>query len=139
MYVDPVDPITRQTYDHVTPIPCDIIPRKIIEPDPDADDQDLCILRPEPLKRKPLLMFTPTEIKTTIRPNTFTAQDAGLDSNAELDQIWNTILVSKHSDTILQLLGKALSYSFTSSNTPDYSDARLSQLILYNTLRNKTI
>ena len=57
-------------------------------------------------------MFTPSQIKTTIRPNTFTAQDAGIYSNAELDQFWNRILFSKHSDSTLQLLGKALSYSF---------------------------
>ena len=31
-------------------------------------------------------MFTPSQIKTTKRPNTFTAQDAGIYSNAELDQ-----------------------------------------------------
>ena len=41
-------------------------------------------------------------------------------SIAELDQFWNRILFSKHSDSTLQLLGKALSYSFISSNTPDY-------------------
>ena len=35
-----VDPITRQTYDYVTPIPCDKNPRNIIELDPDIDDQD---------------------------------------------------------------------------------------------------
>ena len=29
--------------------------------------------------------------------------------------------VSKHSDSTLQLLGKALSHSFISSNTPDYN------------------
>ena len=65
-------------------------------------------------------MFTPSQIKTTIRPNTFTAQDAGIYSNAELDQIWNRIFFSKHPDSTLQLLGKALSYSFISSNTPNY-------------------
>ena len=32
-------------------------------------------LRPEPIKRKPPLMFTPNQIKTTVHPNTFTAQD----------------------------------------------------------------
>ena len=66
-------------------------------------------------------MFTPSQTKTTIRPNTFTAQDAGIYSNAEFDQFWNTILFSKHSDSTLQFLGKALSYSFISSNTPDYA------------------
>ena len=80
-------------------------------------------------------MFTPNQIKTTLRPNTFTAQDAGIYSNAELDQFWNRILFSKHSDTTLQLLGKAPSYSFISSNTPDYSDAHISQTNPYNKLR----
>ena len=78
-----VDPITGQTYDYATPITCDNNPRNNIELDPDSDDQDFYILGPEPIKRKPL-MFTPSQIKTTIRPNTFTAQDAGIYSNAEL-------------------------------------------------------
>ena len=99
-----VDPITRQTYDHATPIPCDNNPGNIIELDPDTDDQDFYILRPEPIKRKTPFMFTPNQIKTTKRPNTFTAQDAGIFSNAELDQFWNRIRFSKHSDTTLQLL-----------------------------------
>ena len=79
-------------------------------------------------------MFTPSQIKTTIRPNTFTAQDAGIYSNAELNQFWNRILFSKPSDTTLQLLGKALSYSFISSNTPDY-DTNSPHDNPYNTLR----
>ena len=65
-------------------------------------------------------MFTPSQIKTTIRPNIFTARDAGIYSNAELNQFWNRILFSKHSDTTLQLSGKTLSYYLNSSNTPDY-------------------
>ena len=36
-------------------------------------------------------MFTPSQIKTTIHPNTFTAQDAGIYSNAELNHFWNRI------------------------------------------------
>ena len=85
-----------------------------------SDTSTNLILGPEPIKRKPPLMFTPSQIKTTIRPNTFTAQDAGIYSNAELDQFWNRILFSKHSDSTLQLLDKVLSYSFISSNTPNY-------------------
>ena len=95
-----VDPITRQTYDFATPITCDNNTRNIIELDPDSDDQDFYVLGPEPIKRKPPLLFTPSQIKTTIRPNTFTAQDAGIYSNAELDRFWNRILVSKHSDIL---------------------------------------
>ena len=79
-------------------------------------------------------MFTPSQIKTTIRPNTFIAQDAGIYSNPEFDQFWNRISFSKHSDSTLQLLGNALSYSFISSNTPDY-DANSPHENLYNTLR----
>ena len=131
-----VDPITRQTNDYATPITCDNNPRNIIELDPDSDDQDFYILGPEPIKRKPPLMFTPSQIKTTIRPNTFTAQDAGIYSNAELDQFWNRILFSKHSDSTLQLVGKALSYSFISSNTPNYdADFPQDSGNPYNTLR----
>ena len=115
-----VDPITIQTFDYATPIACDNNPRIIIEIDPDSDDQDFYILRPESIKRKPPLMFTPSQIKTTRRPNTCTAQDAGIYSNAELDQFWNRILFSKHSDTTLQLLGKAFSYSFNSAKTSGY-------------------
>ena len=99
-----VDPITRQTYDYATPITYDKNPRNIIELDPDSDDQDFYILGPEPIKRKPPLMFTPSQIETRIRPNTFIAQGAGIYSKAELDQFSNRILYSKHSDSTLQLL-----------------------------------
>ena len=92
-----VDPITRQTYDYATPIAYDNIPRNIFELAPDSEDQDFYFLGPDTFKRKPPLMFTPSEIKTTIRPNTFTAQDAGIYSNTELDQFRNKILFSKHS------------------------------------------
>ena len=103
--------------------------------DPGSDDQDFYILGPEPIKCTPPLMLTPSQTKTTIRPNTFTAQDAGIYSRAELDQFWKRILFSKHSDSTLQLFTKALSYySFISSNTPDY-DANSPHDNPYNTLR----
>ena len=124
-----VDPTTRQTYDYANPIASDNIPRNNIELDPLSD---FYILGSEPGKRKPPLLFTPSQIKTTIRPNTFTAQAAGIYSNPELDQFWNRILFSKHSDSTLQLLRKALSYSFISSNTPDY-DANSPLEYPYNT------
>ena len=128
-----VHPITRQSYDYATPR---IInnPRNIIELDLDSDDQVFFILGPEPLKSKPLLMFTPPQIKTTIRLITFTAQDAGIYSNAELGPFWNKILFSKHSDFPLQFLGKVLSYFYISSNTPDY-DANSPHENPYKTIR----
>ena len=129
-----VDPITRKTYDYATPIACDTNPRIFIEVDPDSDDQDFYILGPEPIKRKPPLMFALSQIKSTIRPNTFAAQDPEIHSNAEIDQFWNRILFSKHSESTLQLFGKASSYSFISSNTPDY-DVNFPHENPYNTLR----
>ena len=111
-----VDPITRQTFNNATPIECGNNPQNIIELDPDADDGDFYVLTPDPLKREPPQMFKPTQIKTTITPNTFTAQDAGIYSNAELDQFWNRVLFAKHSDTTLQLLLKSLGYDFTMHN-----------------------
>ena len=77
-----VDPITRQTFNYATPIECGNNPQNIIVLDPDADDGDFYVLTPDPLKREPPQMFKHTQIKTTITPNTFTAQDAGIYSNA---------------------------------------------------------
>ena len=66
-------------------------------------------------------MFKPTQIKTTITPNTFTAQDDGIYSNAELDQFWNRVLFAKHSDTTLHLLRKSLSYDFITVHNEQHS------------------
>ena len=79
-------------------------------------------------------MFTPSQIETTIRPNTFKPQDAGIYTNAELIHFWNRPIFSKHSDSTLQLLGKALRYCFISFNTPDYN-ANSPHENPYNTLR----
>ena len=54
-------------------------------------------------------------------------------SNAELDHFWNRNLFSKHSNSKPQLLGRALIYSFISSNTPDY-DSNSPHENPYNTL-----
>ena len=105
----------------------------MIQMRPDSDDQDFYIFGPEPSKKNSPLIFTPSQIKTTIRPNTLTAQDAGVYSNAEVDHFWRRFLISKHSDSTLQLLGKALSYPFISSNTPDY-DANSPHDNPYNTI-----
>ena len=92
-----VDPITRQTFIYATPIECGNNPQNIIELDPDTDDGDFYVLTPaDPLKREAPQMFKHTQIKTTITPNTFTAHDAVIYSNAELDQFWNRVLFAKH-------------------------------------------
>ena len=116
-----VDPIKRQTFNYATPIKYGNNPQNIIELDPDTDDGDFYVLTPDPLIREAPQMFKPTQIKTTITPNTFTAQDAGIYSNAELDQFWNRVLFAKHSDTILRLLGKSLNYDFITVHNEQHS------------------
>ena len=116
-----VDPITRQIFNYATPIECGNNPQNLIELDPDSDDEDFFVLTPEPLKREAPRMFKPTQIKTTITPNTNTAQDAGIFSNAELDQFLNRVVFAKHSDTTLQLLGKSLSYDFITVHNERHS------------------
>ena len=116
-----VGPITRQTFNHATPI------------DPDADDGNFSVLTPDPLKREPPQKCKPTQIKTTITPNTITAQDAGIYSNAELDQFWNRVLFAKHSVTTLQLLRKSLSYDFITMHNDQHSHTGSNP---YNHLRN---
>ena len=44
-----VDPITRQSYHYATTITCDNSPRNKSEFDPDLDDQNFYILKPEPM------------------------------------------------------------------------------------------
>ena len=129
-----VNLITRQSFDFSTPIPCEAIPRNIIVVDPGANNEDFSILRPEPMKRKPPLIITPTHLKSKRRPNNFTALDAGIYSNAQLDQFRYRILYRNHSDTTLPLLGKALGYSFMSAITVDYYDSHISQPNPYITL-----
>ena len=72
------DPITRQTFNYATPLECGNNPQNIIALDPDTDDGDLYVLTPDPRKREAPQMFKPTQIRTTITPNTFTAQDASI-------------------------------------------------------------
>ena len=116
-----LDPITRQTFNDATPKECGNNPQNIIELDPDADDGDFYVLTPDPLKREPPQTFEPAQIKTTITPNTFTTQDAGIYSIAALDQFWNRVLFAKHSDTTLLLLEKTLCYDIITMHNEQHS------------------
>ena len=116
-----VDPITRRTFNYATPIECGNNPQNNIELDPDTDDGDFYVLTADQHKRQAPQKIKPTQIKTTITPNTFTAQDAGIYSNAELDQFWNGVLIAKNTDTTLQLLGKSLGYDFITIHNENHS------------------
>ena len=116
-----VDPITKQTFNYATSKECGQNPQNIVEKGADTDDGDFYVLTPDALKREAPQMFRPTQTKTTITPNTFTAQDTGTCSNANLDQFWNRVLFAKHSDTTLHLLGKSISYDFITMHNEQHS------------------
>ena len=63
-----VDTITRQTSDYATPFACENNRRNNFDLNSDSGDQDFYILGSEPIKRKPPLMFTLSQIKSTKRP-----------------------------------------------------------------------
>ena len=80
-------------------------PRSMFELDPET----FFVLRLEPVKRTPPLKVVTSQIKTTVLPNTYTAQDVGINSNAEIYQFWNKTHFSNYSDTTLQFLEKNFS------------------------------
>ena len=81
------------------------------------------ILTSEPVEQKAPHFFKPTQIETSISPNTFTAQDAGIFSSKELSHFWSRVLFAKHSDTTLELLGKAITFDFINDNSNPNSNS----------------
>ena len=79
------------------------------------------------------MLFEPHQIQTAIRPNTCTAQNAGIYSKQDLEHFWDRVLFAKHSDNTLQLLGKAISYEFKSQTDTLPLDPKLNNP--YNTFR----
>ena len=70
-----VESVTRKTFEIANQIPCENNPRIVIALDPDTDQY--YILTPQPNKTDPPQLFEPTQFKTAISSNTFTAHDAG--------------------------------------------------------------
>ena len=64
-----VDPITRQTFEYASQIPCENNPQNVISLDPDTDQ--CYVLAPQPINKDPPLLFEPTQVQTVISPNIF--------------------------------------------------------------------
>ena len=62
-----------------------------------------------------LLEFKPLKALTSLLPK----MQVGICSQKELKHFWNRVLLTKHSDNTLQLLGEAISYEFMSEQTPE--------------------
>ena len=68
------------------------------------------------------MFFEPNQVQSAIRPNTFTAQEPGTYSHAEITNFWNCALLTKHSDTTLMRFGKAISYDILATSEQHPTD-----------------
>ena len=55
-----------------------------------------------------LTLFQRKQVDSARNANAFTAQQTGNSANAELTNIWNSVLITKHSDTTQKLLEKVI-------------------------------
>ena len=77
-----IRPITREIFKNATPISCDNTPQNVIALDLDTNEH--YVLPPERVLRATPMLFEPKQVQSAIIRNTFTAQAAGIHSNAEL-------------------------------------------------------
>ena len=97
---------TKLTY--ATALFCDNNQHKNMALDFDNDEQS--VMTPKPvLQTIPMLLET-KQFQPALNPNSSTAQDAAIYSNAELAMSYNRVLYSRVSDTTLKLLGKVVSH-----------------------------
>ena len=115
-----VDTITRQNFNYATPISCNNNPQQVIALDPDNDEQ--YVRTPKPVLRATPTLFEPKQVQSAIGPYTFTAQEIRSYSNVRLAILWNRILITKHSDTTMKLLGKAISFDFLATSEKHPTD-----------------
>ena len=93
-----IDPITRQFFNYATPKSCDNNPQNIKELDRDDDDENY-VLATKPVFSATPMLFEPKKFQCTLNQNTSTEQEAGIFSDAELTNLRNSDLLTKHSDT----------------------------------------
>ena len=95
---------------YAAPMSCDNSPQNIVALDLDNDEH--YVLTPKPVLRASPVLFEPKQVQSDINPNTFTAQEAGIHSNAELTNFWNRFLIREQSDPSqhFYFFGKAISY-----------------------------
>ena len=101
-----IDLITRNTFNYASPISWDNNPQKVIALDLDTNEH--YVLRTKPVLRATPMLFKPKQVQSAVRLNTFTAQEAGINSNTELTSFWNPVLFIFYSDKTLMLLRKAI-------------------------------
>ena len=109
-----IDPKTRKIFNYASLISCDNVPQKFKELDPDNDEHYLLTRKSE--IGSTLKLFEPKQFQPAISPNTFTAQGSGFCPNDDITSFWNRVLFTKHSDTTLRLLGKAICWDLLTTS-----------------------
>ena len=105
-----IDPISRQTFIYATPISCANNPQNVIALD--AETNEHYVLTSKFVLRATPMRFEPKQVQSAISPITFTAEDFGIYTNAELTNLWNPVLFAKHSGTTLRLWDKPSGMTF---------------------------
>ena len=86
----------KTNFSFATLISCDNNPQNVTALELDTDEHFLLTLKP--VFRASPRLFEPKQVQTPISPNTFTAQEPGIESNVELKTFWNRVSFTKHSD-----------------------------------------
>ena len=106
-------------------------PQNVIALRLDTDEHYL--LTPKFVLRVTPMIVQPKQVQSDINPITFTAQETEIYSNAELTNFWSLILFTKHSDTTLNFMRKAVSYDFSAISEKHQNDfCSLSNRNLFN-------
>ena len=113
-----VDPITRQTYDFASEIPCLGDYTNVFQLDLENDSSWYQLL-PDPMPFNKPLLFKPTELGHITQFPTFDTRRAGMYTPKQMKNFWDNIIHASASDTVLKKLTTTI---LTQGNTVQISD-----------------
>ena len=124
-----VDPITRQTYDFASEIPCLGDYTNVFQLDRENDSSWYQLL-PEPIPFNKPLLFKPTELGHITQFPTFDTRRAGMYTPNQMKNFWDNVIHNSASDTLLKKLTRTI---LTRGNSVRISEpANLERLLSLN-------
>ena len=113
-----VDPITRQTYDFTSVIPCLVVYTKVFQLVLENGNSRYQLL-PDPMPFREPLLFKPTEFGHITQFLTFDTKRAGMYTPKQIKIFWDVIIHAPASDVVLKRLTRTI---LTQGNTVRISD-----------------
>ena len=113
-----VDPITRQTYELASEIPCFGDYTKVFQLDLEIDNSWYQLL-PDPMPLNKPLLFKPNELGHITQFTNFDTRRAGMYTPKQMKNFWDKIIHASASDTALKKLTRTI---LTQGNTVRISD-----------------